>query len=278
MKLSTVVTIIVALHLSLAALPALANSLTYTVPTAEEPGKFAGELPIARIGTVALPDGLVRFAGDEMLIEAVPEWLFDREQVLKGVIVRAEVASRQEKSVVAGLVFFTEGAWLPNLAPGHNNEEITTNAGELICGRISGRSGQSFLVQTGKGPARTISFKDIGSMKSARAFSFNIPTPTAKISPTDSSLSFESNLITLSPSRSRTSFAARSATVPASKLAGTDPGISNRAIGTFVALDLVSEIAPAITIPLVLNPMTQKHALKQINDALHDQLGLPPSQ
>ena len=84
MRVSTVIASLAALQLFLSGIPGLANSMTYTAPTSEQPGKFTGELPIARIGTLALPDGLVKFSDDEMLVEAVPEWLFDHEQVLGG--------------------------------------------------------------------------------------------------------------------------------------------------------------------------------------------------
>lgn len=278
MKVSTVIASLAILQSCLTGIPAMANSMTYTAPTTEQPGKFTGELPIARIGALALPDGLVRFSDEDMLIEAVPEWLFDREQVLRGVIVRAEVAAQKTNSVVAGLVFFMDGNWLSDLGPKRTADEIITNSGEMITGRIIGRSGQSFTVQPGEGATRKVNFSDVKSVKSPRAFSFNIPTPTARLSPTDSTLSFESNLITMSPSTSQPRFASTRAIVPRSTLAGADPGVTDRTIGMFVALDVFSEIAPAISIPLVLNPITQRHALKQINDSLNAQLGLSPSQ
>jgi hypothetical protein len=261
--------------LFLTALPVFANSLTYTAPAGEQGGRFTGELPIARIGSVALPDGLVKFSDDEMLVEAVPDWLFDREQVLRAVIVRAEVASQQNTSVVAGLVFFLDGSWLPNLGPRRTVDEIVTNAGENILGRITGRSGQAFSVQPEQGGVRKVNFSEIRSIKSPRAFAFNIPTPSARLSPTDSSFAFDSNMITLKPSTDQARIANAKARVPRSTLAGADPGVSDRAVNTFIALDIFSEIAPAIAIPLVLNPITQRHAIKQISRSLDAQLGLP---
>jgi hypothetical protein len=269
-----IMSVIAASWLSLTAPAVLANSLTYTAPAGGEPGKFSGELPIARIGPLALPDGTIKFKDDEMIVEAVPEWLFDREPVLKGAIVRAEVVARKDTSVLAGLVYFTDGSWLPNLGPGRSLDEITTTTGEKLKGRIKGRSGQFFRVQPLQGSERRISFADVKSIKSARAFSFNIFTPTARLSPTDNSLSIESNLITLAASELEPRHASVRARVPASTLPGADPGVSNVALGTFVALDIISEIAPAIAIPLVLNRSTQKHALKQINDALKNQSAL----
>ncbi len=249
---------------------ALAYPLTYTAPTADQAGKFTGELPIAKIGPLALPDGTVKLVDDEMIVEAVPEWLFDHDQVLRGVIVRAEVAAQKDTSMVAGLVFFMDGQWLANLGPKSSADIITTVKDEQIRGRIVARAGQAFVFQPELGGTRKINFSEVKTITSPRAFSFNIPTPTARLSPTDNSLAFDSNLIRMAPSVSQARY--KQASVPKSTLAGADTGISNRAIGTFIALDIISEIAPAIVAPLVLNPSTQKHALKQISDALNNSI------
>lgn len=49
-----------------------------------------------------------------------------------------------------------------------------------------------------------------------------------------------------------------------SNLPGTEEGISKTALATFVALDIVSTIAPAIAIPLVLNAKNQAAAKRTI--------------
>lgn len=275
MKTKTII-LSIAFSLFAGTLPVCANTISYTAPSADQPGKFTGELPLARIGSVALPDGRVRFSEDEMLVEAVPDWLFDREPVLKGVIVRAEVAAQANSSVVAGLVYFMDGQWLTNLGARRISDRIITTAGEEIVGRITARAGQAFSVQPEQGGIRKVNFSDIKSIVSPRAFAFNIPTPTARLSPTDTTLTIDSNLLTLAPSVAQARFAHK-AIVPKSELAGADLGITNRAIATFIALDIISEIAPAVSIPLVLNRSTQAHALKQIRDALNNANGVSTS-
>ena len=59
--------------------------------------------------------------------------------------------------------------------------------------------------------------------------------------------------------------ASRKASLPKSTLPGTEPGISKSALATFIALDIINEIAPAIAIPLVLNRSTQAAALNEIH-------------
>jgi hypothetical protein len=241
-----------------------ANTITYSLPAASQPGKFTGDLPLAKIGTVLLPDGLVQLKDDELEIAAVPDWLFDRDVVMKGVIVRAEIVAQQNVSIIAGLVYFFDGRWLPYLASTRSVDVINTVSGETIRGRVMGRADQSFVFQTDEGSTKKIDFKDVKSINSPRAFTFNIPAATARLSPTDTSLTFESDEIKMAPTSMVAGHASKKAHLPPSMLAGSDPGVSNSAIGTFIALDIISDIAPAIAIPLVLSPYTQSAAINEI--------------
>jgi hypothetical protein len=65
----------------------------------------------------------------------------------------------------------------------------------------------------------------------------------------------------LTPTFLRGAVIASHPTVPKSNLPGADPGISKGTIGTFVALDIVNQVAPAIVIPLVLQHSTQQAAI-----------------
>ncbi|MBX9685116.1 MAG: hypothetical protein K2X27_00365 [Candidatus Obscuribacterales bacterium] len=252
-------------------LGSIAGVVKYSAPTPELAGKFSGEISVDRLANLALPDGLLTFRDDEVIVQAVPEWLFDREEVLKGSIVRAEILTQKNAAVLAGLVYFNDGQWLKNLAPGKALDQIVTKSGEKILGRIASRSGQAFILQQSGSGTRKIAFSDIKSLVSPRAFSFNIPAPNSRISATDNSLSFDAETMKFAYSSNEARLK-KNASLPASTLAGADPGISKAAIGSYIALDLFSEIAPAIAIPLVLNPSTQRHALKQISAALRNQL------
>lgn len=240
-----------------------ANTITYVLPSDNQPGKFTGDLPLPRIASVLLPDGLVQLKDDEFQIGAVPDWLFDRDTVLNGAIVRAEIMAKQNVSIVAGLVYFFDGRWLPYLGSPRSLDIIDTVSGEMVRGRVVGRVGQAFAVKLEAGGTEKVNFSDIKTIDSPRAFTFNIPAPTARLSPTDTSLSFDADQIKLTPT-SLIAHVSKKAKLPPSMLAGSDPGVSNSAIGTFLALDIVEDIAPAIAIPLVLSPYTQSAALNQI--------------
>jgi len=269
-----------ALFLGMASTKALASTIVYTAPTKDTPGTLAGEIPLNKIGTILLPDGLLQFSNDELTIGAVPDWLFDRDVVLRGAIVRAELVPQQNISLLGGLVYFYSGQWLSSLGSLRAPDLIDTLSGEQIRGRILGRIGQAFAIKPESGGTQKVNFSDIKTISSPRAFTFKISAPTTRLAPTDTSLTFDVSLITLTPTAiNGRLIASRKATLPRSSLAGSEPGVSNQTIATFVALDIMGDIAPAVSIPLVLNRSNQSAALNAIHRSLVGQempgLGVP---
>jgi hypothetical protein len=244
-----------------------ANSFVYAVPTPEHAGKFNGEMPVDRIGHMLLPRGLASFAADELQIRAVPQWMFDRNAVLKGVIVRAEGAAQSNGGfVLGGLVIMLDGLWLDKLAKANEVESIDTTDGAVWKGRILGRINDSLNFQHTDGKAETITFSKIKTISSSRAFTFNINADGVKISPADSSMSFEAKQIVLKANRKQHVFLSH-ARVPKSDLPGTEQGISKTALATFIGLDMISTLASPIAIPLVLNAKNQRAAKNRIAQA-----------
>jgi hypothetical protein len=129
--------------------------------------------------------------------------------------------------------------------------------------------GQAFVFKPEAGPSRKLNFADIKTISSPRAYRFNMPMATTRLVPTDTSLTMDAALIRLSPTALNAHLiASRKATLPRSTLPGADPGVSTGTIASFVALDIMGDIAPAVSIPLVFNPRTQSAALNQIHRAL----------
>ena len=245
--------------LALSPSAAIANTIDYIPPADSRGGELRGVFPLNKIGTLLLPRGLASFDDGELKILAVPRWLFDRNLVLKGAIVRAEVVSQQTNSVIGGLVFFYDGLWLSDLAKEDVPDVIDTMADAQIRGRITARTDTSFVLRHRDGTTENISFADIKTIRSPRAFTFNIVAPPLQLSPSPSSLKFEANQIQFAQTRTQHNLLAmKQASLPISRLPGTERGISNRAIAIFVAFDITNIIAPAIVAPLVLNPRTQR--------------------
>lgn len=241
---------------------AIANTIDYIPPTDSGRGELRGELPLNKIGTLLLPRGLVAFDDGELKILAVPRWLFDRNLVLKGAIVRAEIVSQPTSSIIGGLVFFYDGLWLSDLAKDDVPDVIDTMGDAQIRGRITARTDASFVVRHRNGTTEKVAFADIKTIRSPRAFTFNIVAPPLQLSPSPASIKLEANQILFAQTRTQHNLLAmKQASLPISRLPGTERGISNKAIATFVAFDVMSIIAPAIVAPLVLQHRTQLAAI-----------------
>lgn len=216
-----------------------------------------------------MPRGMAMFSGDELRIMAVPQWLFDRNEVMKGAIVKAQVVSQQNASVVGGLVFFYDGLWLSSLGPLSAPEVIETSAGSQLVGQIIGRAGEAFVFRDKKGEVSNVPFNEITAINSPQAFTFDLTASGMRIDPTTSALLMDSNLLVFTAMQQRVfGLAPKSPRIPASNLSGTEPGITKKSLATFLVIDTLIEAAPAITVPLVLNKHNQRAAEKAVYNTL----------
>ena len=106
MRTITILALVCTLQLSFGP-SAKADAVTYSAPTKDESGPFRGEIPLKSISSLLLPGGLAQLADDELKVLAVPDWLFDRDVVLRGAIVRAEAAKQQSGSVIRGFLYIS---------------------------------------------------------------------------------------------------------------------------------------------------------------------------
>src|SRR5262249_39918343 len=138
-----------------------------------------------------LPNGAVIFQDNQVKVMAVPDWLFDRNIVLSGPIVRAEFGAQGDRSLIGGLAYFIQGEWLSNLASARTPDVIETLSGEFIRGRILSDLGGAFAVKPQDGPERKVEFSTIKTISSPRAFRFSIPATNVKVLPPDNSMEVE---------------------------------------------------------------------------------------
>ena len=249
--------------------PALANLFVYEAPTKEESGKFTGELSLDKIARLLLPKGTISFEGDQVKIRAVPRWLFDRNLVLQGTVVRAEFVSKANICLVGGLIYFYQGLWLEGLGRQKTTDLIDTIDGVQWKGRIVGCDGQNFQLRENGGKMQKIAFANIRSIKSPRAFAFNLNCGGAMPENKDKAISFNASQIILKQSEERYALlASKNALVPKSNLSGTEFALSKAALTYFVAFDIMSIIAPAIVIPLVINRRNTGAATAEYNKSL----------
>ncbi len=252
-------------------LSALANPITYTVPSENQSGSFNGEMPIKKIGSLLLPKAVVQFKGTDVNVLAVPEWLFDRNVVLSGTLVNVQIDVQDKVSTLRGLVYFSDGMWLNNLASQKATDVIDTISGERWHGNIRARLDNAFAFKPMAGAMQKISFTEIRNINSPRAYVFSAPCTAGKIVPAtatastqNTSMQLEASNISFSPTFAH-GFATRTASVPKSTLAGSEQGITKTQLSTMIGMNVFTELAPAIAIPLALNPGTRSQAQREIN-------------
>ncbi len=257
------ITILISFYLT-ASLPVIANPLVYMAPSAGKNGSFEGEISIKQIGPLLLPKAVVQFKGSEVNVLAVPDWLFDRNLVLSGTLVNAQVDVENKTASVRGLVYFWGGSWLTNLGSANAVDVVDTISGEQLRGRVRAALDNALAFKPEDGPMRKLALTEIKSINSPRAYVFTIPTEPGKISPEANSLQFDSISISFAPTFGH-ALLVKKARIPQSTLAGTEPGISTTQIGALIGVNIANEMAPAIAIPLVLNASIVRHAQDKLN-------------
>ncbi len=249
----------VSLSILTSAQAAMANALAFTANGGNITA-FEGDLPARSIGGIALPKGSVTVSGTTINVNAVPEWLFDKHQVLTGIVINPKLSSENNQSTVTGIAYFLHGEWLSNLGRNQASEVVDLTNGAALSGHIGGTSSSALDMVLVDGTRRSINFSDISSITSPRAYPFKIPASSVTIEPSDGSYTAEVNEITFTPAMFRTRlalFSSNKPQVPKSTLPGTEGGISNKYIATMIATDIISNtIAPAIAIPIVFTRST----------------------
>ena len=233
---------------------AFADPCTFT-PDTKSPqgnGTFVGQVAVKSIGTVALPQGLAVFDGHTIDIEAVPEWLFDRDEVLTGAVINSSITSSGPNAIIKGLVFFTGGHWIKNLGSLLTRDTITTVSGSTIAGSVQTALPDGLEVLTLTGNRMKVAFTDIQNIVSPRAFRFAATAESLKLDPASTAIQAEPMQIAFVPIVGAGTVVANSkARVPQSHLPGTEGGIPNSVLASEVLIDVaVNVIAPAVAIPL----------------------------
>ncbi len=151
-----------------------ADPLSFTPDgkTPQSNGTFVGQIPVKSIGSVALPQGQAVFDGHRIDIEAVPDWLFDRDEVLTGAVINSSITTSGPKAILKGLVYFNSGSWIKNLGSLLTRDTITTVSGSTIAGNVQAVLPDGLEVLTLTGNRTKVAFADIENIVSPRAFQF----------------------------------------------------------------------------------------------------------
>lgn len=209
---------------------------------------------VTNLGHLRVPQGRVILDGNQILVRAVPEWLFDSHTVLSGRVVQSKVSTSEGTTRISGVAYFMEGEWLNSLDNFKRKDSIETVNGEVLVGRVRGINADSVDFQTNEGKIQRVPASDIQVFESPRAFVFSIIAGSVRIDATTGELKGEADTIAFNPTvegRSRGFFRKKKIEEPKSTLAGTEGGVTKSQIAGMVALDVVNTLAPIIVAPIV---------------------------
>ena len=276
-----------ALALQFSSLPALA-SLVEMKQAEGKPVQASLALPVANIGNYLLPDGQISVSGQLVEVGAVPEWLFDRHTILTGTLIRLDLGATPAATAAAtptpsatqgsaqavassrldGLVYFSGGDWLKNLRTSRISETVEAADGNTYVGRISTVTADNLSIDTLPGQTRTLALANVKNIVSPFSYRFSAQASDVKLSPDSGMTTCDASTATFALARPlgqpQSAIATQSRprmfgvaskpvfTLPKSTLAGTEGGISKKAITAMITVDAANTLAPMIALPLTM--------------------------
>jgi hypothetical protein len=247
---------------------------------------------VANIGNYLLPDGQISVSGQLVEVGAVPEWLFDRHTILTGTLIRLDLGATPAATAAAtptpsatpsinqgsaqavassrldGLVYFSGGDWLKNLRTSRISETVEAADGNTYVGRISTVTADNLSIDTLPGQTRTLALANVKNIVSPFSYRFSAQASDVKLSPDSGMTTCDASTATFALARPlgqpQSAIATQSRprmfgvaskpvfTLPKSTLAGTEGGISKKAITAMITVDAANTLAPMIALPLTM--------------------------
>ncbi|MBP9090765.1 hypothetical protein KBI23_07010 [bacterium] len=301
-KTSLYLALALALNLQFSSLAALASPVEMKQADGK-PVQASLALPVASLGSMLLPDGQISVNGQLVEVGAVPEWLFDRHTVLTGTLIRLDLAAATTSARLDGLVYFNGGDYLNNLRRSRISETVEAADGNTYVGRISTITSTSLSIDTLPGQTRTLALANVKNIVSPYCYRFSAPVSDVKLSPENGTTVCDASSATftlsqLAQSQSQPALSSQpkarmfsgpsqaALKLPKSTLAGTEGGITRKAITAMIAVDAANTLAPMIALPLTMalgqgraeNTLNGYTAANNLNDfVLHIPLVAPPT-
>jgi hypothetical protein len=225
-------------------------------------GAVAATIPVEKLGRIDIPHGQAELTGDKLSLTVIPEWQFDRQVVLSGIILHTEILNTPHDPAITGIVYFQDGAWLHYIVSPRSQEMVSTDTG-TITGNIQTITSDSIqIAPSGKAP-QTVALASARSIRSSRAYRFSIPLSSVRGLTAGQSFTSDAKRMTLTPT---------STSQPLSSLKGDlkrngDHDLStSQLVGLDIGLSLVElgQLAPVLAVPLGSGPMRSNAFLKEL--------------
>lgn len=240
---------------------ALAASINYTSGPVGGFAGLHGSIKLEKLGSVAIPRGRMTFRGNTVELTTIPEWQFDREVVLSGLVLKTSVQVSGQESVIKGIAYFQDGSWLQYVDNQGVDDSVVTADGTTV-GKIESVSETAITLKLANGERRQIAHSAITEFYSPRAYNFSMPATAAAPIAAGQSFAAESTGLTLKPTEKIYHLAALKA----------DPGLQSDGdwstkklvlIGTVLTAMQTAQFIPILCVALREGHMSRR-AAKQI--------------
>lgn len=167
-----------------------------------------------------------------------------------------------------GLVYFNGGDWLKNLRTNRISETVEAADGNTYVGRISTVTADNLSIDTLPGQTRTLALANVKNIVSPFSYRFSAQASDVKLSPDNGMTTCDASTATFALARPlgqpQSAIATQPRprmfgvaskpvfTLPKSTLAGTEGGISKKAITAMITVDAANTLAPMIALPLTM--------------------------
>jgi hypothetical protein len=161
-------------------------------------GLILGRIPIPRFGNIVLPHGRAYFKHNMVEVTAVPEYEFDREEVLSGPILKCWSNISGKTATIDGIAYFQEGEWIKYVDDEKLPDKVITSHGNYS-GQITAMKNGFIVVKSEFGASNQISIADIQRIVSPRAFAFSLSVEAFLSVPQGQPFYGETKQVTMSP-------------------------------------------------------------------------------
>ena len=161
------------LTVMLTPLKASAAAVSFTPQPNLNGGAVVGRVPLANLGSLTLPRGRAYFKSNIVEITAVPEYQFDREQVLSGPILKCWSSINGKNASINGIAYFQDGEWIKYIDEAAPDKVVTSN--DTYTGMITAMKNGILEITPDSGTPKQIPIADVQQIISPRAYTFSLP-------------------------------------------------------------------------------------------------------
>jgi hypothetical protein len=196
-KVTSYMSAAVMFGMTLTPFKASAAAISFTPQSNLNGGAVIGRIPLANLGSLALPRGRAYFKSNTVEITAVPEFQFDREQVLSGPILKCWSTIAGKNASINGIAYFQDGEWIKYIDENAPDKVVTSN--DVYTGMITAMKNGMLEVTPDSGTPKQIPIADVQQIISPRAYTFSLPVTAFLQVPQGQPISGDTTQVTMKP-------------------------------------------------------------------------------